>query len=80
MQPDRGRLLSNMDSFETCEIVVPDASRPIIKAAAAPAAAAVPVSTKQPTATAASDCGSGLGLRLRRERDNFRFFSPSEGI
>ena len=58
-----------MDSFETCEIVVPDASRPIIKAAAAPAAAAVPVSTKQPTATAASDCGSGLARPQIAERE-----------
>ena len=65
-----------MDSFETCEIVVPDASRPIIKAARSLSLSLqVSYGSKQPTATAASDCGAAAAPHCGVRQDPSRQFS-----
>ena len=77
---DRERLLSNMDSFETCEIVVPDASRPIIKAARSLFAVSSTAVSNQPQPQRQTAV-----LRLphiaeldKIQVDNFRLHSPRE--
>ena len=78
---DRERLLSNMDSFETCEIVVPDASRPIIKAARALQVSSTAVSNQpQPQRQTAVLRLPHIAELDKIQVDNFRLHSPRENL